>query len=200
MLRRELPQSLLVALASQHSRAPQSKPPARGRGHAQFPVAGAACTCESEWAQFPAAGFSKPACGAVYNRRFRPENGLPLGAIDAGRLDLQADGTLGYCTMFNSICPQRGPLNLPFLGFTPGEQLWVLVPDRRGLELAEHRPRRYGRPAVLQRLRPEHDALGRPGGARRQGHLGVLRARRPGRSHLKSRCASVGKTDRVRGQ
>lgn len=126
MLRPELLQSLLAALASQRSRAPQSKPPARGRGHALFPVAGAACTCEPEWAQFPAAGFSKPACGVVYNRRFRPENGLPLGAIDTGRLDLQADGTLGYCTIFNSICPQRGPLNLPFLGFTAGEQLWVL--------------------------------------------------------------------------
>ncbi len=43
-----------------------------------------------------------------------------------GRIDLQPDATLGFCTLYNSICPQRGPLDLPFLGITAGNQLWIL--------------------------------------------------------------------------
>src|SRR5690348_12917560 len=66
---------------------------------------------ELEWREFAARGFSKPVCGVVYGRKHRPENGMPLGAMDTGRLDLQTDGTFGYCTIYNSICPQRGPLN-----------------------------------------------------------------------------------------
>src|SRR5436190_23011078 len=68
-----------------------------------------------EWKQFPAAGFRGPACGVIYRRKRRPQNGMPLGAIDTGRLDLQTDANFGFCTIYNSICPQRGPLNLPFL-------------------------------------------------------------------------------------
>ena len=80
----------------------------------------------AEWREFSAAGFRKPACGIVYRRGQRPRNGVPLGAIDTGRIDLQPDGTLGFCTIYNSICPQRGPLDLPFLGMTAGNQLWIL--------------------------------------------------------------------------
>jgi uncharacterized protein (DUF608 family) len=80
----------------------------------------------ADWREFPAAGFRKPACGIVYRRGRRPRNGVPLGAIDTGRIDLQPDGTLGFCTLYNSICPQRGPLDLPFLGMTAGNQLWIL--------------------------------------------------------------------------
>jgi uncharacterized protein (DUF608 family) len=50
---------------------------------------------------------------------------MPLGGIDTGRLDLQTDGTFGFCTIYNSICPQRGPLNLPFLGMSLSNQLWL---------------------------------------------------------------------------
>lgn len=79
-----------------------------------------------EWKQFPAKGFTQPACGVIYKRKQRPVNGMPLGSIDTGRLDLQTDGTLGFCTIYNSICPQRGPLNLPFLGMTVANQIWLL--------------------------------------------------------------------------
>jgi uncharacterized protein (DUF608 family) len=51
---------------------------------------------------------------------------MPLGAIDTGRIDLQTDGTLGFCTAFNSIVPQRGPLDVPFLGMNVGGQKWLL--------------------------------------------------------------------------
>jgi non-lysosomal glucosylceramidase len=39
---------------------------------------------------------------------------------------LQPDGTFGFCTLFNSIVPQRGPLGVPFLGMTVGDQKWLL--------------------------------------------------------------------------
>jgi non-lysosomal glucosylceramidase len=79
-----------------------------------------------EWKEFPAAGFARPACGIIYQRKGRPQNGMPLGGIDTGRIDLQTDGTFGFCTIYNSICPQRGPLNLPFLGMSVSNQLWLL--------------------------------------------------------------------------
>ncbi|MDE0185202.1 MAG: GH116 family glycosyl hydrolase [Candidatus Poribacteria bacterium] len=83
-----------------------------------------------EWSQFPADGFSEPACGVIYRRKQRIENGMPLGGIDTGRLDLNTDATFGYCTIFNSICPEGGPLELPFLGMTVGEQVWLLSDPR----------------------------------------------------------------------
>jgi uncharacterized protein (DUF608 family) len=79
-----------------------------------------------EWRQFRADGFNVPACGVIYRRRRRPQNGMPLGGLDTGRIDLQPDATLGYCTIYNSICPQRGPLNVPFLGMTVADQRWIL--------------------------------------------------------------------------
>ena len=80
----------------------------------------------NEWSVFPAYGFSEPACGIIYRRQLAPQNGMPLGAIDTGRIDLQPDATFGFCTAFNSIVPQRGPLNVPFLGMTVANQKWLL--------------------------------------------------------------------------
>ncbi|MGH9505156.1 MAG: GH116 family glycosyl-hydrolase, partial [Terriglobales bacterium] len=80
----------------------------------------------NEWSVFPAYGFTEPACGIIYRRQLAPQNGMPLGAIDTGRIDLQPDATLGFCTAFNSIVPQRGPLNVPFLGMSVADQKWLL--------------------------------------------------------------------------
>jgi uncharacterized protein (DUF608 family) len=80
----------------------------------------------NRWCAFAAKGFSKPAAGIIYRRQQAPKNGMPLGAMDTGRIDLQTDGTLGYCTAFNSIVPQRGPLDVPFLGMNVGNQKWLL--------------------------------------------------------------------------
>ncbi len=77
------------------------------------------------WRTFRATGFKNPACGVVYKRRNRPECGMPLGSIDTGRLDLQANATFGFCTIYNSVCPQRGPLTMPFLGMTVADQKWL---------------------------------------------------------------------------
>ena len=79
-----------------------------------------------EYKEFQASGFSKPACGVVYRKKSRPEQGMPLGGLDTGRIGVEPDGTFGYCTIFNSICPERGPLNVPFLGLTVGKQVWSL--------------------------------------------------------------------------
>jgi uncharacterized protein (DUF608 family) len=76
--------------------------------------------------EFRAAGFSEPACGVIYHKKARPEQGMPLGGLDTGRIGLEADGTFGYCTIYNSICPEGGPLKIPFLGFTVGNQTWAL--------------------------------------------------------------------------
>lgn len=80
----------------------------------------------SGWQSFDALGLRSPACGIVYRKRNRPESGMPLGAIDTGRLDIQPNCTFGFCTIYNSICPQRGPLDIPILGMSVGNQAWLL--------------------------------------------------------------------------
>ncbi|MCG3198262.1 MAG: hypothetical protein GHCLOJNM_02757 [bacterium] len=84
-----------------------------------------------EWLQFEAAGFSKPVCGVIYNQDDPVTNGLALGGIDTGCLDLETSGLLGYCTIFNSHVPRRGPMNLPFLGVSVGETTWVLCDPKQ---------------------------------------------------------------------
>jgi hypothetical protein len=80
--------------------------------------------------EFPAAGFHQHACGVIYNQIRAPRQGMALGAIDTGYLSLEVDGTFGFCTAFNSIDPQRGPLALPLLGMSLGDQVWVLSSPR----------------------------------------------------------------------
>jgi uncharacterized protein (DUF608 family) len=80
----------------------------------------------NEWLQFPAAGFTKPACGFIRRRANPATFGMPLGAVDTGCLGIDTDGTLGLCSIFNSYVPMRGPLKLPFLGMSAGKQTWVL--------------------------------------------------------------------------
>jgi len=85
-----------------------------------------------EWSVFAAEGFSGPACGVIHRKRAPASNGMPLGSVGTGCLDLETDGTFGYCTLFNSHVPRRGPLNLPFLGLSlhneqiAGIETWVL--------------------------------------------------------------------------
>jgi len=79
------------------------------------------------WSQFTASGFKEPVCGLIYRKSKPAECGLPLGAIDTGGIDLDTDGTFGYCSMFGSFVPPRGPLRQPFLGIRVGKQTWVLA-------------------------------------------------------------------------
>jgi len=80
---------------------------------------------ELEWLEFAAEGFSQPVSGLIYNSQ-PAVCGMPLGSIDTGCIDLETNGTLGFCTIFNSHVPRRGPLNLPFLGLSIGSESWIL--------------------------------------------------------------------------
>ena len=82
---------------------------------------------ESEWETFPARGYSRPVSGIVFSSAAPPRNGMPVGSVDTGCIDIEADGTLGFCTVFNSHVPRRGPLNLPFLGVAVGRRIFVLT-------------------------------------------------------------------------
>ena len=84
---------------------------------------------EGEWSRFAAHGYTEPVCGLVRKRRSAATSGMPLGGIDTGALSLETNGTLGYCTIFNSIVLMRGPLGLPFLGMSVGDQSWILTTD-----------------------------------------------------------------------
>jgi len=100
----------------------------------------------SEWIRFEADGFDTPACGVIYGPDSRLTNGMPLGGVDTGCIDLDPTGLLGYCTIFNTHIPRRGPMNMPFLGLCIGKRTWVLcrpvVRDGEGgsQQSAEGRP------------------------------------------------------------
>jgi uncharacterized protein (DUF608 family) len=81
---------------------------------------------EPAWAQFRADGYSEPACGVVYRLKDRVTNGMPLGGVDTGCVDLETTGLLGYCSIFNTLTPRRGPMNVPILGLSVGGRTWVL--------------------------------------------------------------------------
>ena len=82
---------------------------------------------ELTWTQFEASGFTKPVCGVIHRKDRPAECGVPLGAVGTGCLDLDTDGTFGYCSIFSSFVPPTGPLRVPFLGITVGKQSWVLA-------------------------------------------------------------------------
>jgi uncharacterized protein (DUF608 family) len=90
---------------------------------------------QNEWVRFRAEGFSEPVCGAVYrldhpewlSQRTERPNGMPIGGIDTGCIDLEKNGTFGFTTIFNSHVPRRGPLNLPYLGVSVGGRTCILA-------------------------------------------------------------------------
>ena len=85
----------------------------------------------SKWVQFSAAGFSHPVTGVIYRKAQPATNGMPLGGVDTGCIDLETSGLWGYSTIFNSHVPRRGPLNLPFLGLSVGGQTWVMCDPKQ---------------------------------------------------------------------
>jgi uncharacterized protein (DUF608 family) len=79
-----------------------------------------------QWVEFAAEGFSEPACGIIYRRTDEVPHGMPLGGVATGALDLDTDGTFGFCNLFNSGVPTRGPLQYGFLGLSVGGRTWIL--------------------------------------------------------------------------
>ncbi len=88
----------------------------------------------SGWIQFQASGYAAPVCGTIYRTGDPVSNGMPLGAIDTGCIDLETDGTFGYSTIFNTHVPARGgaAVRAPVLALSSGGQTWALGVDRAG--------------------------------------------------------------------
>lgn len=87
----------------------------------------------AQWTSFEAAGYSKPVTGIIYRGKPQPVTGMPLGVLDTGFIDIAANGTFGYSTLFNDMAPRGGPLGLPFLGLSVGGRTWVLASDESGV-------------------------------------------------------------------
>ncbi len=79
------------------------------------------------WSQFHALGFRSPVCGMLHRKSTAAQCGMPIGSIGTGCLDLDTDGTLGYCSIFTSRIPPRGKLNSPVLGLRMEKKAWVLA-------------------------------------------------------------------------
>ena len=91
-----------------------------------------------QWARFDAQGFSKPACGIVYHSDDIVPNGMPLGGVATGCMDIDTDGTFGFFNLFNSGVPTRGPIKHGFLGISNGDRCWVLTSiDMTGTDNAQ---------------------------------------------------------------
>jgi uncharacterized protein (DUF608 family) len=82
---------------------------------------------QSQWTQFSAAGYEQPVTGIVTRSTSQPTCGMPIGSVDTGCVDIQANGTFGLSSIFNSIVPRRGPLNMPLLGIATCQQAFVLT-------------------------------------------------------------------------
>ncbi len=106
-------------------------------------------TIYNQWSEFSAHGFLNPVSGMIFEGS-RLTCGMPLGAVDTGCIDLNGDGTWGYCTIFNSHVPRRGPINQPVLGMTVAGQTWLLttqplhgVDEAVGYATSASRPTRH---------------------------------------------------------
>ncbi len=83
-------------------------------------------TPPKQWAQFRAQGYSRPVCGVVYRKGDDVPHGMPLGGVATGCIDVDTDGTFGFCTLFNSGVPTRGPMQCGFLGLSSEGRTWAL--------------------------------------------------------------------------
>ena len=92
-----------------------------------------------EWCQFPAEGFSQPACGAIFRAEQSPCCGVPLGGISTGCVDVDPRGVWGFSSIFNPSSDEmggwdrRGPRKLPtlepILGLASGGKTWVMATE-----------------------------------------------------------------------
>jgi uncharacterized protein (DUF608 family) len=84
-----------------------------------------------EWVSFRASGYARPVWGVIYRLEDPVTNGMALGGIDTGCIDLETNGTFGYSTIFNTHVPRGGAsLRPPVLALNVGGETWVLAGDR----------------------------------------------------------------------
>lgn len=134
---------LLVCSPSLHAGAP----PTASAADSLFPVD----VAHRDWIRFRASGFSRPVCGVVYGVKDTVTNGMPLGGIDTGCMDLETSGMLGYLTIFNTHIPRRGPLNVPILALSVGGQTWLLSNPQPKDGFGEYQPSASHRKYSLSR-------------------------------------------------
>ena len=89
---------------------------------------------KTQWTQFDAKGYSKPVTGIIFRGEPQPVTGAPLGVLDTGFIDVSANGTLGFTSIFNDLAPRGGPLDLPFVGMSVGGITWLLASDQSAEE------------------------------------------------------------------
>jgi non-lysosomal glucosylceramidase len=87
-----------------------------------------------QFARFQAQGFPQPVSGIVYEGG-HVGDGLPLGGLGTGYLELASDGTLGKTSIFNHFTPPY-PLRSPFLAVSTGGTVRVLALDVSGMSSA----------------------------------------------------------------
>ena len=81
---------------------------------------------EKKVSSFASKGYAGSVDGVRFTSDDPPAKGVPLGGVGTGCVDLDANGTFGQCSIFNSFKPRRGQLNLPYLGITAGTSTWLL--------------------------------------------------------------------------
>ena len=84
---------------------------------------------QAAWQTFPAQGYRDAVTGIIYRGEPRPTCGMPLGGLDTGCLDIEPNGLLGYCTLFNELIEPRRLLNLPFMGYCLHGRTRLLITD-----------------------------------------------------------------------
>ena len=129
---------------------------------------------ERDWARFQAAGFRELVCGVIYGLNDTVTNGMALGGIDTGCIDLETSGLLGYCTLFNSHIPRRGPINLPVLGVNVAGKTWVLCDPKQVKQGGgDYQRRTEGKPVPPVRLDLKLDGVGTANNIHYWGHYPV---------------------------
>ena len=78
------------------------------------------------WKEFRASGFSSPVAGIVFRTDKAPCCGVPLGGIGTHSLDLDTNGTIGFCNIFRNY-PRKPKLFSPFLGISVGGKTCLLT-------------------------------------------------------------------------
>jgi uncharacterized protein (DUF608 family) len=81
-------------------------------------------TPRKQWLEFSARGFPMAVPGIIFNPA-DTSCGIPLGGLGTGCMDLNTDGLLGRCSIFNSFAPPR-ELGCPFSALTVASRTWTL--------------------------------------------------------------------------
>lgn len=87
-------------------------------------------------------GFTEPVSGVVFRGESfeRPTCGMPLGGLDTGCVDLEANGMLGFSTIFNELVHPRHMINMPFLGVSLAGSSTLLASDTKAKRFAPRQP------------------------------------------------------------